>query len=54
MNSKVEIISVEELKRMIVISDRNGKSSNDSEAQPGYKLIVNVPSHPFGISRVVC
>ena len=32
--------------------DRDGNGSNDSEGQPGYRLTVNVPSHPFGISRV--
>jgi len=33
-------------------SDRDDNGSNNSEAQPGYRLTVNVPSHPFGISRV--
>jgi hypothetical protein len=33
-------------------SDRDDNGNNDSEAQPGYRLTVNVPSHPFGISMV--
>jgi hypothetical protein len=33
-------------------SDRDDVGSNDNEAQPGYRLTVNVPSHPFGISMV--
>lgn len=28
----------------------NGSSGSNSEAQPAYRLIVNVPSHPFGVS----
>jgi hypothetical protein len=33
-------------------TDRDDNGSNDSEAQPGYRLTVNVPSHPFGIPMV--
>jgi hypothetical protein len=33
-------------------SDRDDNGSNDIETQPGYRLTVNVPSHPFGISMV--
>ena len=34
------------------VAANSDRDSNDSQAQPGYRLTVNVPSHPFGISRV--
>ncbi|MFY9872378.1 MAG: hypothetical protein WAK17_21925, partial [Candidatus Nitrosopolaris sp.] len=33
-------------------SGSNNSGSNNSEAQPAYRITVNVPSHPFGISTV--
>ena len=33
-------------------SGTNNSGTNNSEAQPAYRLTVNVPSHPFGISTV--
>jgi hypothetical protein len=33
-------------------SGSNNSGSNNNEAQPAYRITVNVPSHPFGISTV--
>lgn len=33
-------------------SSSNNSSSNATETQPGYRLTVNLPSHPFGASTV--